>query len=148
MPQTVHLIPYASTEQAQHAIMLWLASCPVLPSGVPLSFEDLPENDAGLCVTSNQGAFYSRRYITGGYEAAYDWRILYRVLPSDGEDALDAIGELNCISAWCEQAASLPVIPGATVRKIERTSDVAVTAVYDDGCRDYAAGFRMTWEVF
>lgn len=148
MAENVTLIPYQNTEQAQQAIMTWLSTCPALPPGVPLSFENLPENDPGIAVTSSQGAHYARRYITGGYMARYDYRIIYRVLPSDDSDALAAINTLNQIASWCEQAPSLPIITGATVRKIERNSDVAVVSVYDDGCRDYAVSLSMQWEVF
>lgn len=143
-----NLLPYTQTEQVQAAILDWLADCPALPSGAPLSFEDLPEDGPGLTVNSSQGAFYARRYITGGYEARYDWRLIYRVQPLDGDEALAAIHDLNTVAAWCEQAAVLPVIAGATIRKIERTSDVAVTAVYEDGTRDYAVSLSITWEVF
>ena len=112
-----------------------------------LTDEDRPENDVGICLSTEQAPVYAARYIAGGYRAQYDFRIIYRVLPSDDGDMLDAVEALTDVCAWCETTAP-PDLGDAVNEKITRTSDVAVLAVYEDGTSDYGASLSLTWEVF
>lgn len=136
-----------SAFSAVRAVRDWLRSCPDLPNGLTVSFEDLPENDVGICLSTEQAPVYAARYIAGGYRAQYDFRIIYRVLPSDDGDMLDAVEALTDVCAWCEMTAP-PDLSGAINEKISRTSDVAVLGVYEDGTSDYSASLTFTWEVF
>lgn len=141
------LINAASAAGAQRAVKTWLNTCTALPTGLAVTFEDLPENDVGVCFSTEQAAVYAARYIGGGYRAEYRFRVIYRVLPSDDGDQLNAVEALTSICAWCETAAP-PTISGAVNVKIIRTSDVAVLSVYEDGCTDYGASLMLSWEVF
>lgn len=136
-----------SALSAVRAVRDWLRSCPDLPAGLTVNFEDLPENDVGICLSTEQAPVYADRYIAGGYRAQYDFRIIYRVLPSDDGDMLDAVEALTDVCAWCETTTP-PDLGDAVNEKITRTSDVAVLAVYEDGTNDYGASLTLTWEVF
>ena len=136
-----------SALSAVRAVRDWLRSCPDLPHGLTLTFEDLPENDVGICLSTEQAPAYAARYITGGYRAQYDFRVIYRVLPSDDGDMLAAVEALTDVCAWCETTAP-PDLEDAINEKITRTSDVAVIAVDEDGTNDYSASLTLTWEVF
>lgn len=141
------LLSAASAASVVRAVKAWLNTCDELPRGLSVSFEDLAENGVGLCFSTEQAAVYAARYIAGGYRAEYRFRVIYRVLPSDDGDQMDAVELLTAICAWCETAAP-PDIGGAVNEKITRTSDAAVLAVYEDGCTDYGASLMLTWEVF
>lgn len=141
------LLSAASAASVVRAVKAWLNTCDELPRGLSVSFEDLKENDVGLCFSTEQAAVYAARYIAGGYRAEYRFRVIYRVLPSDDGDQMDAVELLTAICAWCETAAP-PDIGGAVNEKITRTSDAAVLSVYEDGCTDYGASLMLTWEVF
>lgn len=141
------LLNAASAASVVRAVRTWLNTCTDVPQGMTVSFEDLAENDTGICFSTEQAAVYAARYIAGGYRAEYRFRVIYRVLPSDDSDQMDAVEALTAICGWCETAAP-PTISGAVNVKITRTSDVAVLAVYEDGCTDYAASLMLTWEVF
>ena len=141
------LLAAKSAMSAVRAVLNWLNTCTEMPAGLTASFEDLPENDVGICLSTEQAPVYAARYIAGGYRAQYDFRIIYRVLPSDDGDMLDAVEALTDVCAWCETAAP-PDLDNAVNEKITRTSDVAVLAVYEDGTSDYGASLSLTWEVF
>lgn len=142
-----NLITGPKAKAIHSAVKTWLNSCTELPTGISVSFEDLPENAVGICFSTDQSPVYATRYITGGYRAQYLFQVIYRVLPSDDSDMLDAVDVLTDISAWCETAAP-PVIENAVNIRVERTSDVAVIAVYEDGTSDYGCGITITWEEF
>ncbi len=141
------LLAANSAMSAVRAVRTWLNTCTDLPAGLTVSFEDLPENDVGICLSTAQAPVYAARYIAGGYRAQYDFRIIYRVLPSDDGDMLDAVEALTDVCAWCETTTP-PDLDNAVNEKITRTSDVAVLAVYEDGTSDYGASLSLTWEVF
>lgn len=141
------LLSAASAASVVRAVKAWLNTCDELPRGLSVTFEDLAENGVGLCFSTEQAAVYAARYIAGGYRAEYRFRVIYRVLPSDDGDQMDAVELLTAICAWCETAAP-PDVGGAVNEKITRTSDAAVLSVYEDGCTDYGASLMLTWEVF
>ena len=141
------LLPTAAAVGVQRALRAWLNTCAELPAGMAVSFENLAENDAGLCFATIQAPAYAARYILGGYRAEYHFRIIYRVLPSDDGDILDAVETLTAIGAWCESAAP-PDLDGAVNEHITRTNDAAILAAYEDGSNDYGIELTLTWEVF
>ena len=142
-----NLLPLAGATACQRAVRTWLNTCTELPSGLTATFENLPENAVGICFATVQAPIYAARYVIGGFRAQYQFQIIYRVLPSDDSDMLDAVEKLTDICSWCETAAP-PVIEGAVNIKIKRTSDVAIIAAYEDGTNDYSASFSLIWEVF
>ena len=141
------LLSAASAASVWRAVKAWLNTCPEIPEGMSVTFEALPANDAGLCFSTEQAALYAARYVLGGYRAEYRFRIIYRVLPSDDDDQMEAVETLTAICAWCE-TASPPELEDAVNEKITRTSDAAVLAVYEDDVTDYGASLTLTWEVF
>lgn len=142
------LIPAAAAAGVQRAVRDWLNGSDALPANVgTVSFEDLPDNASGICIATVQAPAYAARYILGGYRAEYRFRIIYRVLPSDDGDMLDAVETLTDIGAWCETAAP-PALAGAVNPHITRNTDAAILAAYEDGSSDYAADLTYSWEVF
>lgn len=141
------LLNAASAASVVRSVKTWLNTCTEVPTGMTVSFEDLAENKPGLCFSTEQAAVYAARYIGGGYRAEYRFRVIYRVLPSDDGDQMDAVELLTAICAWCETAAP-PELADAVNEKITRESDAAVLAVWEDGCTDYGASLMLTWEVF
>lgn len=165
------ILPWTDTEPVQEALLAFIASCPVLTGdtalsaadallaasdaelyvqgadGLELTFESLPENDVGVCLSTRQAAFYDARYIMGGYRAQYQFNIIYRAIPMDGGEIINATDLLNRTAAWCEQNVGSLEIPFATVRSLVRTSNAAVLAVYEDGTKDYNISMTLIWEV-
>lgn len=133
-------------EEVRDAVKAWLQSCPELP--LPdITFEDLPANNTGIAFETAQSAVYLQKYILGGYRAQYQFRILYRIIPSDDNDALEANRALTAIANWCEESEEKPQLTDAVNIRIERTSDAAILAAYEDGTEDYGIDLTLTWEV-
>lgn len=138
-------LSYQYTQQLLSTVKVWLNTY-YAESDRSVSFEDLPENDTGICFTTVQAPLYAARYITGGYKGQYQFNIIYRVLPSDDGDMMDAVDELMSLSDWCHE--NPPTITNAVNVKVERTSNAAVLAVYEDGSADYSTSLTLTWEEF
>lgn len=141
------LLATTAAAAVQRTVRTWLNTCPALPLRMTVSFEDLPENNTGLCFATVQAPAYAARYITGGYRAEYRFRVIYRVLPSDDADMLDAVETLTAIGSWCETAAP-PSIAGAVNEHVSRQNDAAILAAYEDGSSDYGIELTLSWEVF
>ncbi len=142
------LLPSSVAVGVQRAVKTWINTCDQLPSSAgAVSFEDLKENESGICVSTVQAPAYAAKYILGGYKAEYRFRVIYRVLPSDDGDMLDAVEALTKIGAWCETTTP-PTLTGAVNAHVTRTSDAAILAAYEDGSNDYAVELTLTWEVF
>lgn len=141
------VLPWQDAETAQRAVLNWLNTYPELPA--PITFEGLPEDSPGMALLTIQTAFKTRQYITGGYEAQYQFDLLYRIQPSDDQDRLGAVELLNRMGGWVEQTRPLPeVASGVQAKRVTRTNGPALAAVYEDGTTDYKISMTMTWEVF
>lgn len=140
-------LPWADTEKVQEKLIAWFGTCTAIPSGLTIGFENLPENDTGICISTRQTAFYEKRYIGGGYKAQYQFYVIYRVLPTDQQDNLDAINLLDKVGAWAEQNFDTLTISGVT-QSVTRDSNAAILSVYEDGAKDYNISLTVTWEVF
>ena len=142
------LLPVSAAAGVQRAVKAWINTCSVLPVGAGgVSFEDLQENESGICFTTVQAPAYAAKYILGGYRAEYRFRVIYRVLPTDDADMLDAVEALTEIGGWCETATQ-PDLQGAVNVHTQRTTDAAILAVYEDGTNDYSIDLTLSWEVF
>lgn len=142
------LLPATVSLGVQRAVRTWINTSDALPAGAgAVSFEDLPENESGICIATVQAPAYAAKYILGGYRAEYRFRVIYRVLPSDDDDMLAAVEALTGIGAWCESAAP-PEITGAENEHITRNTDAAILAAYEDGSSDYGIDLTLEWEVF
>lgn len=136
------LLPLAVAVNVQRAVKTWLAK--EYPA---ITFENLPENDTGICYATIQSPAYAARYISGGYKAEYRFRIITRVLPSDDADMLNAVEALAAVGTWMESTTPPTLDTGCVNVRIERTSDVAILTAYEDGCNDYGIDYILSWEV-
>lgn len=141
------VLPALEVLNVQRTLRDWMNTCPILPYNLSVTFEDLPANEVGICIATNQSPKYLAKYILGGYRAQYEFSVILRVLPSGDGDMLDAVEALARVAAWAAKEPA-PVITGAVNVQIKQTSDVAVQNVYEDMTADYAVTMSLTWEVF
>lgn len=137
---------WLEAEKVQRAVVEWVNTCPEAFGSV--TYEALPDDAAGMCVTTVQPPYKARRYISGGYLGSYQFGIIYRVQPSDSDDQLNAVEVLNRIAAWTEQNPKKPnLTEKARVRSIRRDNGASLLAAYEDGTKDYQITITMQWEV-
>ena len=128
-------------------LLIFLNGCPSIPASAGrLNFEFLPESP-GIMLSSIQAAFKTRQYITGGYEAQYQFKLVYRTYPNDNDSRLSADETLKEIGVWAERNDSAVDLAPAVVRSLLRTSNASLYAVYEDGSRDHQILMNLTYEV-
>lgn len=128
-------------ESISRAVLLWLKK-----HSPTIEFEYLPPERSGLSLTTIQGAYKTAQYIDGSYEAQYQFGILYRSLPTDSEERLDAESELNKLGEWAEE--NWPDLGDEkNVTTVQRTSSASLLARYEDKVEDYQILMTMEYEV-
>ena len=128
-------------EGISRAVLSWLKK-----HNPDIEFEYLPPERSGMSLTTIQGAYKTAQYIDGSYEAQYQFGILYRSLPTDSEERLDAESELNKLGEWAEE--NWPDLGDEkNVTTVQRTSSASLLARYEDKVEDYQILMTMEYEV-
>lgn len=139
----------SATERSKidRKVLAWLNQYPDLPVEVVKTEPQLPINEKGMAMSASTNAYYSRRYIMGGYQAEYSFRIIYRVKPGDSMNArLEALEALNQMGDWCSE--NFPDL-GEEIRVLRATptSSAELYAPYENGDEDYFIEMTLTYEV-
>ena len=147
MPSEKPLIVVSADEEREisRSLLAWLNTAPDKPERI--NFEFLRDNDTGLSLSGIQAAFKTRQYIMGGYEAQYQFALIYRTQPGDNDSRLEAVETLNALGGWAERNAGSLLLNHARVMSLRRTSNAALLAVYEDGSRDHQILMNLTYEV-
>lgn len=140
------LVAAAEEQKISRAMMAWVNTYPALPVGI-VNFEQLKADAASMALSTIQGAYIRRRFILGGHEGEYQFKLIYRLKPGTSNDArLKADELLNAIGEWAEQ--NPPEIgEGIRVRRVEATARSSLFAVYENGEEDHQILMRMIYEV-
>lgn len=137
------LVPAEERSQVARAVCAWLNSCESKPVK-KIDFEYI--GDTGMCVSSVQSAYKTRQYVLGGYEAQYQFHIVYRSRPTTADARLKMDEILDTMAEWCLQ--SLPALEGNMVaQRVECTNGAALSARYDDSTEDHAVQLNLIYEV-
>ena len=104
--------------------------------------------ETGMALSTIQAAYKVRQYITGEYRAQYQFKLVYRLIPSTNDERLTAEETLNAIGAWMEENKnSLDMGENNSVISVERDSVAALYARYDGGWEDYQILMNLVYEV-
>ncbi|MBQ0067177.1 MAG: hypothetical protein KBS60_03170 [Phascolarctobacterium sp.] len=110
-----------------------------------LDFENLADT-SGLALSVIQGAYKTHQYITGKYEAEYQFKILYRTICNSIDERLDADEALNQYAIWCEK--SLPDLgENLRAKKITINSMSSLLVRYENSVEDHHIVLTLTYEV-
>lgn len=142
-------VPAADEDQVSRRLLVWLNTCPYLPDGVDLiRFEFLPADVPGMAVSTIQSAYKTRQYVLGGYEAEYQFKLIYRMKPGNSTDQrLKADETLNQIGQWLETSTRPELGTGHNVQNIKLTARSSLFGVYENGDEDHQILCKMTYEV-
>ena len=133
-------------DQVSRALLIWLNQYPDKPVN-RIEFEFLGKQ-GGMSLSTVTAAYKTEEYITGAYDAQYQFAILYRSLPETSGDRLNAAEMLDTIGRWAESRTDLPPLgQNVTATKIERNSTGSMIARYDDGTEDYQILMNLLYEV-
>lgn len=133
-------------DRVSRAVLTWLDQYPDKPTA-HIEFEFLG-NDSGMSLSTVTAAYKTEEYITGAYNAQYQFAILYRVSPQTSGDRLRAAEILDTLGRWAEERKDLPQLgAGMTATQMERNSIGSLVARYDDKTEDYQLLMTMNYEV-
>jgi hypothetical protein len=136
----------AEEDQVSRKLLVWLNTYAELPVDI-IRFEFLSADTSAMAMSTIQAAYIVRRYITGGYVAEYQFKIIYRVKPGNSNDKrLKADELLNAIGDWA--TGKRPDIgTGKRVVSLEPTTRSSLFAVYENGDEDHQILMKMNYEV-
>lgn len=112
-----------------------------------INYEFLAADTAGMALSVIQGAYITRKYLLGGHEAEYQFKIIARIFPGTSNDKrLKADAMLNRFGDWAMQ--NDPNLgDGIVVQSMEVSGRAAMFARYEGGAEDHHILMKMTYEV-
>lgn len=112
-----------------------------------LDVDEISGDEAGMALSTIQGTYITRQYIIGGYQAEYQFKIIYRIKPGNSNDKrLQADEMLNRFGDWA-RTQKPDLGEGINALKVEPTTQSSKFAAYEDGYEDYQILMRLTYEV-
>lgn len=143
--RTKVLVSASEQTEIARAVLIWLNTYEDKPKKV--DFEYLGKT-SGICVSVVQAAFKTRQYITGGYEAQFQFQVVLRLIADDVEKRLKADEDLNKLGEWMESNISSLNLPnGISNSRIRRDMAAAIMARYDNNAEDHSISMTLTYEV-
>lgn len=147
----VLLVEKSEEDQVSRNMVLWANTFPDLPddlSGdIAVNFEYLVADFPCMALSTIQSTYILKRYILGGYQAEYQFKIIYRIKPGKSIDKrLKADELLDRFGDWAR--TQRPYIgDNMRVLRIEATTRSSMFAVYENGDEDHQILMKMTYEV-
>lgn len=146
--KTVAMVTASEQDQISRLLLSWLNEYPNKPVTV-INYEFLEDDKPSMALSTIQGAYKTRRYITGGYEAAYEFKVIYRTQPGNSNNNRLKVDELlDSLADWSTSRADVPVLgEGIRFRRLETNSRSSLFARYENGDEDHQILMTMTYEV-
>lgn len=147
--KTYGLAPQAEVDQISRYMLAWANKFPDKPV-VIINYEFIkidPGEETGMALSTIQGTYITKPDILGGYQAEYQFKLIYRIKPGNSNNSrLSADELLNQFGDWGR--TNLPDLgDGIRAIKVEPTTQSSKFAAYDDGYEDYQILMKMTYEV-
>lgn len=141
------LVAAAERDKIDRNVLIWLNSFPEKPIANFTTESHLSVKDEGMALSSITSAYINRRYILGGYEAEYNFKVIYRIIPGNSMDkSLKADELLNRLGYWASE--NKPNLgEGIRVTRVTPTSQAELYAQYESGDEDHQIMMRITYEV-
>ena len=139
----------SEAEQIARMVRRWLNTYPNKPMRT-VDVEFLGET-SGLAITTTQAAYKVRRYITGGYQAQYQFAILYQTIPQTANERLEADEILHNYAAWAiaHAKADLPSLmpQGCVFNRLTQNTIAALLGRDETGTEVHQIQFTLLYEV-
>lgn len=143
----VSLVSASEQDQISRMMLSWINQFPNKPVPV-INYEFLRDGKPGMALSTIQAAYKTKQYITGGYQAQYQFKVIYRVQPSTNNDRLIADETLNKLGDWMAIRADLPVLGGGIRSiRVDATTRSSLFARYENGDEDHQILMNMIYEV-
>lgn len=147
----VLLVEKSEEDQISRNVVVWANTFPDIPENISgdisINFEYLVSDYPCMALSTIQSTYILKRYILGGYQAEYQFKLIYRIKPGKSIDKrLSADELLNSFGDWAKNQC--PYIgENMRVLRIEATSRSSLFAVYENGDEDHQILMKMIYEV-
>jgi len=136
-------------DKISRSMLVWANTFPEKPVDI-IKYEFLSADqgdETGMALSTIQGTYITRRFITGGYQGEYQFKLIYRIKPGRSNDKrLEADELLNHFGDWARH--NLPDLGGEIgALRVEPTTQSSKFAAYEDGYEDYQILMKLTYEV-
>lgn len=145
------LVAAEEVDKISRSMLVWANTFPGKPVTVIkyefLDVDEITGEETGMALSTIQGTYITARYITGGYQAEYQFKIIYRIKPGTSNDKrLQADEMLNRFGDWA-RTQKPDLGEGVNSLKVEPTTQSSKFAAYEDGYEDYQILMKLTYEV-
>lgn len=150
--------PMVAAEEADKIsrnVLIWLNTFPDIPDSVlagnpvtPINFEFLTDNTPCMALSTIQAPYITNRYILGGYEAEYQFKVIYRIIPGNTtspDKRLKADELLDQLGDWARRE-NPDLGKGIRSIRVETTARSSKFAEYENGDEDHQILMKMTYE--
>jgi hypothetical protein len=142
MGEEVKILSTGEEEQIRTKMFLYFADCPCIPSGISKKYGELTGDSIGFFSRQGSGA-YTKKYVSGTFEAEYPFFLRYRAQPTNNNGRLKAEEVLTQIATWMCSRKNYPVLEGKrTVEDIE-AGNAYIVAKGEDGTVDYQVNMAL-----
>ena len=147
--KTYGLVMADEEDQLSRILLGWLNQFPGKPDFIDRVDYEFLDKTTGMAMSTVQSTYKTKLYILGGYEAQYQFKIIYRIQPGDSNNKrLEADELLNRYGDWAANRTDKPVLgSGKRVLRIECNTRSSLFARYDDGSEDHQILLNMIYEV-
>ena len=140
------LIYVEEEEKISRSVLVCVNNFPDLPVML-LNYEYLAADIESMALSTVQGTYIIKKYLYGGYQAQYDFKLIYRIKPANSNDKrLKADELLNSFGEWLRKNP-LELSQGMRVVSVEPTTRSSLFAAYDNGDEDHQIFMRLIYEV-
>lgn len=141
-------VPSDESGRVSRNLLGWLNQYASFPAGVRMiDFEYLEDDKPCMAMSTIQGAYKVAQYITGGYMAQYQFKLIYRAQPGSNNDRLKMDEVLNALGAWaCSREDKPDIGEGLTVKSISCDTQSVYLGRYEGGDEDHQILMSMKYE--
>lgn len=140
------LVAAEEEDQINRKMLVWANSFPNKPV-VIINYEQLSADESSMALSTIQSTYITKKYILGGYQAEYQFKIIYRVKPGTSNDKrLKADELLDRFGDWA-RAQHPDIGDGMRVLRIEPTTRSSMFGRDKNGDEDHQILMKMTYEV-
>lgn len=136
-------------DKISRSMLVWVNTFPEKPVEI-IKYEFLETEqgeETAMALSTIQGTYITKRFILGGYQAEYQFKLIYRIKPGRSNDKrLEADELLNHFGDWVRNQ-NPDLGDGIRALRVEPTTQSSKFAAYEDGYEDYQILMKLTYEV-
>lgn len=148
----IEYVSAAESDQISRKLLIWLNQYQNFPAGIrSIDFEYLDEDKPCMALSTIQGAYKTVQYITGGYEAQYQFKIIYRAQPATNGERLKMDEVLDLMADMAVYRATVKSDP-PDIGKFLAVTDLycdtrsGLFGRYENGDEDHQILMTMEYE--